>query len=171
MAFSNVLRRYQNVVKHIYIGPALNPISRRLIFCSAIHRHKEIRKIENDASITVEGVYVESPRVKHLIKFENHPTDELCSLCRFNIPIRHTDVLILNQFVNSYGKVIPRKVTGLCRDQHKRVEYLVVMAQKAGLMPMYKGKVLQELSGWEAYNKYYNEAVIDEFFKGRRNRA
>jgi len=44
------------------------------------------------------------------------------------------DVLILEQFTNSKGKQLPRDVTGLCKEQHKRLDYLLVMAEKAGMI-------------------------------------
>jgi small subunit ribosomal protein S18 len=42
------------------------------------------------------------------------------------------DVLILSQFVRSDGCMLPRRITGLCRLQQKRVSNMVSMAQKAG---------------------------------------
>lgn len=43
-------------------------------------------------------------------------------------------MLILKQFVRPDGCMLPRKVTGLCKIQQKRMYYLVAMAQKAGLL-------------------------------------
>lgn len=45
---------------------------------------------------------------------------------------RVQDVLVLHQFVDTKGKIIPRNVTGLCKLQHRRMDYLLVMAEKAG---------------------------------------
>ena len=42
------------------------------------------------------------------------------------------DVLILSQFVRSDGCMIPRRITGLCKMQQKKIGILVAMAQKAG---------------------------------------
>jgi ribosomal protein S18 len=42
------------------------------------------------------------------------------------------DVLILRQFTDANGKQIPKEVTGLCKQQHKRMKFLLVMAEKAG---------------------------------------
>ena len=44
-------------------------------------------------------------------------------------------MLILEQFVEGDGKVMSRTVTGLCKRQQFRINKLVKMAQKAGLMP------------------------------------
>ena len=57
-------------------------------------------------------------------------------LCQFDKihEIKHTDLLILEQFVDSEGELMPRKLTKLCERQHYRLNKLVGMAQKAGLM-------------------------------------
>ena len=45
-----------------------------------------------------------------------------------------SDVLILSQFVDSQGRMIDRVTVGICKRQYKRLDKLVRMAQKAGLM-------------------------------------
>jgi small subunit ribosomal protein S18 len=42
-------------------------------------------------------------------------------------------VLILSQFVRSDGCMLPRRITGLCKIQQKKMSSLVTMAQKAGM--------------------------------------
>lgn len=42
------------------------------------------------------------------------------------------DVLILSQFVRTDGCMLPRRITGLCKAQQKRIGTMVTMAQKAG---------------------------------------
>lgn len=44
------------------------------------------------------------------------------------------DVLILQQFVTSTGKTLPRRITGLCNVQQKRIGIMIGMAQKAGTL-------------------------------------
>lgn len=41
-------------------------------------------------------------------------------------------MLILSQFVRDDGCILPARVTGLCKEQQKRISYLIAMAQKAG---------------------------------------
>ncbi|XP_056424658.1 39S ribosomal protein S18a, mitochondrial [Hyla sarda] len=53
------------------------------------------------------------------------------------------DVLVLSQFIRSDGGMLPRKVTGLCTEEHKKVEACVKMAHRAGLFPDHRPK-LQE---------------------------
>ena len=47
-------------------------------------------------------------------------------------------VLILEQFLGQNGLIIDREVTGLCKRQQKRMEKLIKMAQKAGLIPPHR---------------------------------
>lgn len=55
-----------------------------------------------------------------------HPTNIIKKINRFQ------DVLILSQFVRSDGCMLPRRITGLCNVQQKRITTMVAMAQKAG---------------------------------------
>lgn len=83
---------------------------------------------------------------------------DACSLCATGLDVKHTvsslygeivcvllsvlilsysyvsqDVLILSQFLRTDGCMLPRRITGLCDVQQKRITVLVAMAQKAGL--------------------------------------
>lgn len=55
-----------------------------------------------------------------------HPTNIIKKINGFQ------DVLILSQFVRSDGCMLPRRITGLCNIQQKRITTMVAMAQKAG---------------------------------------
>uniref|UniRef100_M3XKW2 Mitochondrial ribosomal protein S18A n=1 Tax=Latimeria chalumnae TaxID=7897 RepID=M3XKW2_LATCH len=48
------------------------------------------------------------------------------------------DVLLLSQFIRSDGGLLPRRLTGLCYEEHKKIEVCVQMAQRAGLLPDHK---------------------------------
>ncbi|KAK7078062.1 Mitochondrial ribosomal protein S18A, partial [Halocaridina rubra] len=56
---------------------------------------------------------------------------QACPLCTLNLDIKHTDVLILSQFLRKDGCLLPRRITGLCNKQQLRLKYLVAMSQKA----------------------------------------
>ena len=104
-----------------------------------------VRKItveEDGKIIRVKGEKLESPRKKNMIDSNLFATSS-CStyenchpLCKFDKihEIKHTDVLILEQFVDGEGEIIDKNVTGLCERQHYRMDKLIGMAQKAGLM-------------------------------------
>lgn len=76
-----------------------------------------------------------SPRDKYLLEeVKNCSTNgaKFCPACTLGLDIKHTDVLILSQYVRSDGCMLPRRVTGLCKRQQKKIGTMVTMAQKAG---------------------------------------
>lgn len=99
-----------------------------------------VREYKEGNKLIIEGVTVPSPRTDLLVRAEKIsdllPTKDseksLCYLCKLGLDIKHTDVLILSQFVRSDGCMLPRRITGLCRRQQKKVGKMVTMAQKAG---------------------------------------
>lgn len=99
--------------------------------------------------MVVEGVTVPSPRSDLLVRPDKIPTlveinknvltshgqtaeKRLCYMCALGLDVKHTDVLILSQFVRSDGCMLPKRITGLCKRQQKKIGKLVTMAQKAG---------------------------------------
>ncbi|XP_006625845.2 large ribosomal subunit protein mL66 [Lepisosteus oculatus] len=63
-----------------------------------------------------------------------------CPICRWNLKHKYnyTDVLLLSQFIRSDGGMLPRRVTGLCTEEHRKIEVCVKMAHRAGLLPDHK---------------------------------
>ncbi|XP_034117030.1 39S ribosomal protein S18a, mitochondrial [Drosophila albomicans] len=123
---------------------------------------KEIHeKTENNARI-YEGVDVVSPRSEKMLKPACDST--FCPECTLGLDIKHTDVLILSQYVRSDGCMLPRRITRLCHRQQKKMGTLVTMAQKAGLMPnlapSWSKKDPTKRFGWRKYNKYFLESTI-----------
>lgn len=76
------------------------------------------------------GEYVQSPREHLLLNEVKMP--KFCPTCTLGLNVKHTDVLILSQYVRSDGCMLPKRITGLCSKQQKRMGRLVTMAQKAG---------------------------------------
>lgn len=104
---------------------------------------REIIKKEEGKNVIFEGVKVESPRSKNLIDPKMFKASGSCEkyekchpLCQFDKihEVKHTDVLILEQFVDNKGNIIDRDITKLCERQHYRMNKLIGMAQKAGLL-------------------------------------
>ena len=87
-----------------------------------------------------------------------------CPECSLGLQIKHTDVLILSQYVRSDGCMLPRRITGLCKRQQKRIGTMVTMAQKAGLMPNIapanSKKDPTKRFEWKKYNKYFDENTM-----------
>lgn len=88
-----------------------------------------VNEVQKDKEIIISAEYVQSPREPYLVG-NQHPSH--CALCSSGLDLKHTDVLILSQFLRSDGCMLPRRITGLCKPQQKRVSTLVAMAQKAG---------------------------------------
>ncbi|CAG2057088.1 unnamed protein product, partial [Timema podura] len=87
-----------------------------------------VRESHQGKVLTIEGVLVPSPREQYLVRTEH---EGVCSLCSIGVDVKHTDVLILSQFLRADGCMLPRRITGLCKNQQKRISILVQMAQKA----------------------------------------
>ncbi|KAJ6636355.1 28S ribosomal protein S18a, mitochondrial [Pseudolycoriella hygida] len=123
---------------------------------------KQIIVKEDTNSLTISGQIVESPREHLLLKEVNEPN--FCPKCTLGLDIKHTDVLILSQYLRSDGCLLPRRITGLCTVQQKRISKLVAMAQKAGLManmaPANSKRNPKKRLGYKKYNKYFDETTI-----------
>ncbi|XP_066467673.1 large ribosomal subunit protein mL66 [Tiliqua scincoides] len=63
-----------------------------------------------------------------------------CPICRWNLKHKYTyeDVLLLSQFIRHDGGMLPRKTTGLCKEEHKKIAVCVQMAHRAGLLPNHR---------------------------------
>lgn len=88
-----------------------------------------------------------------------------CPECSLGLEIKHTDVLILSQYIRPDGCMLPRRTTGLCRRMQKRIGTMVTMAHNAGLMPNMspENSIRRDPTkrfGWTKYNKYYFEETI-----------
>lgn len=87
--------------------------------------------------LTISGEFIESPRhpmlLKELKDLKTKSNGKIfCPKCTLGLDIKHTDVLILSQYIRSDGCMLPRRITGLCKVQQKRIGTLVTMAQKSG---------------------------------------
>lgn len=138
-----------NLRSRLTLAPALNPQLTRPIFKSAVLGLKRIEKVEDKSKklITIEGKYLNAEeefgsKVLRLgdakeVNTED-PTQVLpCSFCELDkkgIHVQYTDVLVLRQFLTEHGQVLPRKVTGLCKRQQRKLLVLTKLAKQAGLI-------------------------------------
>ena len=126
-------------------------------FC-LVDRIKKIEKTINKEKnlVTIEGKYLEESDFgkEQILPFNNNLKLQLtsenksssaehedisrpCSFCELekkDIYVQYTDVLILRQFLTDDGNVLPRKVTGLCFRQHKKLLAITKHAKIAGLI-------------------------------------
>ncbi|XP_063536631.1 large ribosomal subunit protein mL66 [Cydia strobilella] len=134
---------------------------------------KEIHEKKEGTALVVEGIQATSPRTELIVRAEKikdlSPVVQgdgkpPCYMCALGLDVKHTDVLILSQFVRSDGCMLPRRITGLCRRQQKKIGKMVSMAQKAGLMinltPAYCKKDPTKRFGHKKFNTYFDESTI-----------
>lgn len=88
-----------------------------------------VNEVKQGDETIISAEYVDSARKPYVIEKEHAGA---CPLCSSGLDLKHTDVLILNQFLRNDGCMLPKRVTGLCRVQQRKVSTLVAMAQKAG---------------------------------------
>lgn len=118
-------------------------------------------------TLVIKASYVPSANEPFLVKeyteCQKNGT-RFCPECSLGLEIKHTDVLILSQYVRDDGCMLPKRITGLCNRQQKRIGTLVTMAQKSGLMinktPSYCKKDPKKRFGFKKFNKYYFEDTI-----------
>lgn len=87
---------------------------------------------QNGDTLEISADYAPSPREPLLLKEVKQPGVKFCPQCTLGLDIKHTDVLILSQYLRSDGCILPRRITGLCKTQQKKIGTLIKMAQKAG---------------------------------------
>ncbi|XP_041763671.1 28S ribosomal protein S18a, mitochondrial [Anopheles merus] len=149
---------------------ALNKITTNILrnfSLSSVNQLKEIKEVTANDTLVIKGEYVPSPRQDTLIPQlleARQKGERFCPQCTLGLDIKHTDVLILSQYVRSDGCMLPRRITGLCKRQQRRMGALVTMAQKAGLMPNLNPATSKrdpkQRYQWKKYNKYFDEQTI-----------
>ncbi|KAI8437059.1 hypothetical protein MSG28_010428 [Choristoneura fumiferana] len=136
-------------------------------------RLKEIKEQREGTTLVVEAVTAASPRsellvraekIKDLVPIVTEASAKPCYMCALGLDVKHTDVLILSQFVRTDGCMLPRRITGLCRRQQKKIGKMVSMAQKAGLMinltPAACKKDPTRRREHKKFNTYFDENTI-----------
>jgi len=163
MALTSILAKAPTRLFYLNGALLLKNGVRSFITSSTLHL-KQIVHTDQGDTIEIAGVQTTSPRSDYVVKTPPG-SKESCPLCRLDLDLKHTDVLILSQFVDSKGKVLPKTVTKLCNRQNKRVYYMVKMAQRAGLMPDEQDKqpliFTKKVIDWTRYKTYYEEETIE----------
>ncbi|KAK7813577.1 hypothetical protein U0070_000627 [Myodes glareolus] len=63
--------------------------------------------------------------------------------CRWNRKHKRNseDVLLPSQFIRPHTGMLPRSVTGLCLEEHRKIKKCVKMAHQAGLFPDHRPRL------------------------------
>lgn len=105
----------------------------RSVWTTPVLRIKHIEEKEEGNVTVIEGHYLDHNYDKIVVKGPNFDKG-CCPLCDLNLPLRYTDVLIIQQFLKpGKGTVLSRRVTGLCAQQQQNIDRLAYQAGKAGL--------------------------------------
>ncbi|XP_044302981.1 39S ribosomal protein S18a, mitochondrial [Varanus komodoensis] len=98
---------------------------------------RQVVRITEGNTTIIEGKVVEED-----IPTPPNPSGQ-CPICRWNLKHKYgyEDVLLLSQFIRSDGGMLPKRITGLCRTEHRKIAVCVQMAQRAGLLPDHRPKL------------------------------
>lgn len=118
--------------------------------------------VQNRSAPLVSALAVQSRGLRHVVEQQEGKTTTIegkildttpapeppnpaakCPIYRWNLQNKYnyTDVLLLRQFIRSDGGMLPRRITGLCYEEHRKVAVCVQMAHRAGLLPDHKPKL------------------------------
>lgn len=118
-----------------WLGPL---VAGRALSTSIVPRYKEIQHREEGKRVVVEAVQVPAPPTERVVTEGCREGRAHCHpFCRSPVvgQVKHTDVLILQQFLTKEGSVYSQEDLGICKRQWTRIRKLTEMAQRAGLMP------------------------------------
>lgn len=88
---------------------------------------------QNGKVLEIKAELKPSPRENQLMKEVKSSERKFCPKCTLGLDIKHTDVLILKQYMREDCTMLPRRITGLCATQQRYIGTLVLMARRAGL--------------------------------------
>ncbi|XP_041814671.1 39S ribosomal protein S18a, mitochondrial [Chelmon rostratus] len=99
---------------------------------------RQVVEKQEGKTTTIEGQILDTPAAPQ----PPNPTAK-CPIHRWNLQHKYnyTDVLLLSQFIRSDGGLLPRRITGLCLEEHRKIAVCVQMAHRAGLLPDHKPKL------------------------------
>ncbi|XP_012724294.2 39S ribosomal protein S18a, mitochondrial [Fundulus heteroclitus] len=99
---------------------------------------RQVVEQKDGKTTTIEGQVLDIPEGPQ----PPNPTAK-CPIYRWNLQHKYnyTDVLLLSQFIRSDGGMLPRRITGLCQEEHNKIAICVQMAHRAGLLPDHKPKL------------------------------
>ncbi|KAM3861660.1 large ribosomal subunit protein mL66 [Diretmus argenteus] len=99
---------------------------------------RQVVEKQEGKTTTIEGTTVDFP-----VGIEPPNPTAKCPIYRWNLQHKYNynDVLLLSQFIRSDGGMLPRRVTGLCLEEHRKIAICVQMAHRAGLLPDHRPKL------------------------------
>nr|XP_011752725.1 39S ribosomal protein S18a, mitochondrial isoform X2 [Macaca nemestrina] len=133
-AFKGLVSAYGGLLRGLLAGPAATSWSRL-----PVRGFREVVEIQEGKTTIIEGRLTATPKGS-----PNPPNPSgQCPICRWNLKHKYNydDVLLLSQFIRPHGGMLPRKITGLCQEEHRKIEECVKMAHRAGLLPNHRPRL------------------------------
>ncbi|KAM6186584.1 large ribosomal subunit protein mL66 [Rhynchocyon petersi] len=133
-AFNVALSACGRLLRGLLAGPAATTWP-----WSAARGFRKVVEIQEGKTTIIEGYITETPK-----ESPNPPNPSgQCPICRWNLKHKYNyeDVLLLSQFIRPHGGMLPRKITGLCLEEHRKIEECVKMAHRAGLFPNHRPRL------------------------------
>lgn len=87
---------------------------------------------QNGKALEISAEIKPSPREPLVLKEVRSTEQKFCPKCTLGLDIKHTDVLILKQYLREDGTMLPRRITKLCAVQQKNIGTMVIMSRRAG---------------------------------------
>ncbi|MEK7116492.1 MAG: 30S ribosomal protein S18 [Patescibacteria group bacterium] len=64
------------------------------------------------------------------------PTNRLCSFCRINVDeVNYKDTKTLQRYLSSFGKIVPRKRSGVCSWHQRKLANAIKRARLMAMLP------------------------------------
>lgn len=104
-----------------------------MLFWPQIPRCHSVKVQQNGKILEISAQLKASPRTEQLMKEVKSTESRFCPKCTLGLEVKHTDVLILKQYLREDGTMLPRRITKLCATQQRYISTLVLMARRAGL--------------------------------------
>ncbi|KAK3518179.1 hypothetical protein QTP70_033874 [Hemibagrus guttatus] len=106
--------------------------------CTSSRGIRQVVEKQDGKTTVIEGLTVTAPE-----SLQPPNPAAKCPIYRWNLQNKYTytDVLLLSQFIRSDGGMLPRRITGLCAQEHRKIAVCVQMAHRAGLLPDHRPRL------------------------------
>ncbi|XP_072013376.1 large ribosomal subunit protein mL66-like [Amphiura filiformis] len=124
--FHNVISEQTNIIRKL--------AAVRLMSSESQNKYRKVTEETVGDATTIGADYSDIPE-------DFHPVDNAhtaCPICSRNLKVTYKDVLILSQFINPQGGLLPRRLTGVCKKQQDHLAKCLHQAHITGLIPNHK---------------------------------
>lgn len=97
--------------------------------------------MEENTNVTVETTEAKAPVAKEVKKYvKRTPRKKVCAFCQGKIDeIDYKDINTLKKYITEGGKILPRRMTGVCAKHQRVLAKAIKRARLVDLLP-FKGE-------------------------------